>query len=422
MVKVLIVGSGGREHAIAWKLRQSPHLDALYVASGNVGTAAIAENVPVMAYETDALIDFVRENAIDLTIVGPEAPLASGIVDAFQAAGLRIFGPTQAAAKLEASKAFSKQFMEAHHIPTAQYGVFTRYEDAKNAIDAANGPLVVKADGLAAGKGVIVCETPDDAQEALTLIMFNPEFKGAGETIILEELLTGYEVSMLAFSDGKTAVSMPLARDHKRLLDDDMGPNTGGMGAIAPVPELSESDAAYLHEEIIQRVVSGMAEDGIPYVGVLYAGLMITPSGPKVLEFNCRFGDPETQALLPLLESDLLEIFWGCTEGRLDEVNVQWRAGACASVVLASPGYPGAYLKGLPINGVEKIASDDVILFHAGTAIKNSQLITAGGRVLCVSGLGDDLPAALENAYGAIKHIKFDGMHYRRDIGKVRNE
>lgn len=419
---VLIVGSGGREHALAWSLARSPQVDAIFIAPGNAGTHAVGTNVAISVEDIPALLNFAQEKEVNLTIIGPEAPLAAGVVDAFQAWGLRVFGPTQAAALLESSKAFAKSFMVEQGIPTAAYAAFTDYEDAMEYVTQLNHPCVVKADGLAAGKGVILCDTTEQAQTALKVMMQDKAFGESGSTVVIEERLVGSEISMLAFCDGKTVVPMPPARDHKRAFDGDMGPNTGGMGVYTPAPDISTDFIDEVRRLVLQPVVSGMARRGTPYVGVLYAGLMLTPDGLRVLEFNCRFGDPETEAILPLLESDLFEIFMACTEQQLGKTGVHWRPGACATVVLAAPGYPEAYPKGLPITGVDDANShDEVVVFHAGTAHNKGQLVSSGGRVLAVSATGDNLDTALRRAYRAVDDIHFEGMHYRRDIGKIQN-
>lgn len=419
---VLIVGSGGREHALAWALARSPQVDRIYIAPGNAGTQAVGTNIAISVEDIPALLNFAQEKEINLTIIGPEAPLAAGVVDAFQAWGLRVFGPSQSAARLESSKAFAKSFMVEQGIPTAAYAAFTDYEEAVEYVAELNRPCVVKADGLAAGKGVILCDTPEQAQAALRVMMQDRAFGESGSTVVIEERLSGPEVSILAFCDGKTVVPMPPARDHKRAFDGDAGPNTGGMGVYAPVPDISSDFIDEIRRSVLQPVITGMARRGTPYIGVLYAGLMLTPDGPRVLEFNCRFGDPETEAILPLLENDLFEIFMACTEQQLSKVNVRWRPGACATVVLAAPGYPEAYPKGLPITGVDDANShDEVVVFHAGTAHNKGQLVSSGGRVLAVSATGDNLDTALRRAYRAVDDIHFEGMHYRRDIGKIQN-
>jgi phosphoribosylamine--glycine ligase len=433
---VLIIGSGGREHALAWALARSPQVRQVYVAPGNAGTnwaetpaQAAAQSVPVAAEDTAALIDFAREQHIDLAVVGPEALLAVGIVDAFQAAGLPIFGPTRAATQLESSKVFAKEIMQASGISTANFALFTDFEHVRRHLDqqrASNAPVpVVKADGLAAGKGVLLCDTLDDVEAAARRMLVEREFGAAGEQIILEERLSGREVSLLAFSDGRTVVPMPPARDHKRIFDDDQGPNTGGMGAYAPAPDIDAAMVADLTRRVLQPVVDRMAAQGMPYVGVLYAGLIMTGQGVQVLEFNCRFGDPEAQAILPLLatgegNASLYEILHACVEGRLDRLRVAWQPGTCATIVAVSPGYPGSYPKGLPIGGLEQLAlRDDILVFHAGTTHqKNGRIVTAGGRVLNISATGADLRDALNRAYSAMPTVQFEGIHYRRDIGQ----
>lgn len=417
-LNVLVVGAGGREHAIAWKLRQSPRLGHLYLAPGNAGTASLGQNVPIAAEDVSALTTFARDNGVDLAVVGPEVPLAAGLVDALAEVGVRAFGPSQAAAQLESSKAFAKAFMLDRHIPTAAYASFDDYEEARDYLETCSHQVVVKADGLAAGKGVIVCDTKDEAADALKSILLDGDFGAAGHTVVIEERITGPEISLMAFCDGQTVVPMIPARDHKRIFDDDQGPNTGGMGAFAPVPDLAPDFVADMTRAVLQPVIDGMAARGIPYKGILYAGLMLTPDGAKTLEFNCRFGDPETQVVLPLLDADLIEIMLACIESRLHEVEVKWFDAACAGVVAASPGYPGSYRRGLPITGLD----DDsrYVVFHAGTAHNDAdQIVTSGGRVLVVSAVGDTLDEALTAAYAGIEAVHFDGMHYRRDIGRV---
>lgn len=432
---VLVIGSGGREHALAWALARSPEVGQVYVAPGNAGTEwaaapnsslAPAANVPLAVGDIPALAAFAAEKQISLTVVGPEAVLAAGIVDVFQDAGLPIFGPTRAATRLESSKAFAKAFMQEQGIPTASYVTFDDFDAASQFIAAEPTFAVVKADGLAAGKGVIVCSNLATAQGALHRIMVEREFGAAGDMVILEERLEGREVSLLAFSDGETVIPMPPARDHKRVYDGDKGPNTGGMGAYAPVPDVSPALVDELTRMVLQPTIRGMADQGAPYIGVLYAGLMLTPSGPQVLEFNCRFGDPEAQAILPLLateynrgDASLFAILLACVKGHLDRVQVDWKPGACATVVVASGGYPGSYAMGLPISGLDGTAlHNDAFVFHAGTAREDGQVVTAGGRVLAVSATGVSLPAALHRAYTRIGKITFEGMHYRRDIGQ----
>jgi phosphoribosylamine--glycine ligase len=413
-LRLLIVGSGGREHAIAWKIAQSPRLSQLFVAPGNAGTAAY--NVAINAQDIPELVSFANEQQIDLVIVGPEAPLAIGLADALRAAGRSVFGPSQAAAQIEASKAFSKDFMQRHHIPTARFAAFTEYREALKFLLSVDYPIVIKASGLAAGKGVILPDCADDAEAALRSIMLDHEFGAAGDEVIIEERLSGPEVSLLAFSDGVTVKPMPPAQDHKRILDNDQGPNTGGMGAYAPAPILSPKLIEEYSRSILQPTIDGLRQEGKLFVGVLYAGLMLTADGPRVLEYNCRFGDPETQAILPLLETDLLAITAACANGTLHQIDIQWMKGAAACVVLASEGYPGSYPTGRQIHGLDTPLKDAVI-FHAGTKLHEGQVVTAGGRVLGVTGFGANFREAIEYAYQAVGKIEFDGRQYRTDIG-----
>lgn len=420
-INVLIVGSGGREHALAWKFAQSSHVATIYVAPGNAGTAGVATNVAIKDSDIDGLLAFAQENDIGLTMVGPEVPLSLGITDRFTDQGLRIYGPAQAAAQLESSKAFSKAFMERHGIPTARYAAFTDYEEAMDYLTALpDGGVVVKASGLAAGKGVIVCDDLAQGRDALREIMLDKQFGDAGGEVVIEERLEGVEVSLLAFCDGKRAVPMVPARDHKRALDGDQGLNTGGMGAFAPVDDLADGFVEEMTAAVLQKTVDGMAAEGTPYVGILYAGLMLTATGVQVLEFNCRFGDPETQVILPLLKSDLVEVIETCLAGSLTTADVEIHDGAAATVVMAAPGYPKSYPKGLVISGVaDADGVDGTAVFHAGTASVDGQLVTSGGRVLAVSALGDDMDDALARAYAGVKKIAFDGAHYRSDIGRT---
>jgi phosphoribosylamine---glycine ligase len=420
-MKVLIVGGGGREHALAWKLGQSPHVTELYVAPGNAGTQnGKSVNVPIAADDVAGLLAFARDHEIDLTVVGPELPLSLGVVDSFQSAGLRVFGPTQHAAQLETSKAFSKRFMREHGIPTAEFDVFTDYGAACTFIRGFGRPVVVKADGLAAGKGVIVCDSHDEAEHAARRMLVDGEFGAAGSTIVIEERLTGAELSVLSICGGAESITLPAARDHKRALDGDKGANTGGMGAFAPVSGVDDDLYFNVWECVIRPTLAN-----IDYIGVLYAGLMLTPNGISVLEFNCRFGDPETQVLMPLLNADLYDVLNAAVDRQLVQrfPNRVTTNGACATVVLAAPGYPGDYPKGLPITGVDAAnAMQGVTVFHAGTKRESDRIVSAGGRVLNVSAVGDDLDSALDRAYAAIEHIHFDGMHYRRDIGRVKRD
>jgi phosphoribosylamine--glycine ligase/phosphoribosylaminoimidazole synthetase len=413
---ILLVGSGGREHALAWKLAQSPRLGCLWIAPGNTGTSRVGTNVPIPGEDVPTLVAFARENAVDLVIVGPEAPLAAGLADALIAAGIPVFGPTRAAAQLETSKAFAKAFMQRHAIPTAHYAAFDDHDAAVRYLESIDGSVVIKASGLAAGKGVLLPETRPEARQVLYDLMVAKSLGDAGREVLIEERLEGEEVSLLAFTDGRTVRAMPPAQDHKRLLDGDLGPNTGGMGAYAPAPVCPPEMAEELTRLALQPAVDGLRAEGLRYQGVLYAGLMLTPTGPKVLEYNCRFGDPETQALLPLLESDLVEIAAACAEGNLASLDVRWKSGACACVVLASAGYPVASSPPQPITGLE-IARDDTAIFHAATTQAGGQVVAAGGRVLGVSAWADDLPRALRVAQAAAAEIQFEGKQYRKDIG-----
>ena len=417
--KVLVVGSGGREHCLAWKLAQSPHVGQIFIAPGNGGTARLGQNIPIPDSNITSLKRFALESDIDLTVVGPEAPLAAGIVDEFNMAGLRAFGPSKIAARLEASKAFAKNFMIEAGIPTAAYGAFQDYDQALTYLDGSEWPdgVVIKASGLAAGKGVIICDTAEEAREAVHGMMVARDFGEAGAEVVIEERLTGPEVSVLCFSDGKSVVPMLPARDHKRAYDGDQGPNTGGMGAYAPPPDLAPSFVTDITATILQPVVEKFTAAGTPYIGVLYAGLMLTPTGPKVLEFNCRFGDPETQVILPLLQADLYEIMQSCLDGTLSPVQVRIAEGACATVVMAAPGYPGKYPKGLEVQGDDAV--QEALVFHAGTAESGGRLCTNGGRVLAVTALGDDVQQAVEKAYAGVEQIHFEGAHYRTDIGRA---
>lgn len=415
-MKVLLIGSGGREHALAWKIAQSPLLTHLYIAPGNAGTAAHGENVALDSNDHAAVRTFCQEKDVSLVVVGPEAPLAAGLADVLRQAGIRVFGPDKAAAQIEASKSFAKQFMARHNIPTARFQVFTDFEAARRHLHAVEYPVVIKASGLAAGKGVLIPEDRTQAEAALHQIMVERQFGAAGEEVVIEERLTGPEVTLLAFSDGVTLKPMLPSQDHKRLLDGDQGPNTGGMGAYAPVPICPPAMVEALTRSVLQPVVDGLRAEGRPFVGVLYGGFILTADGPRVLEFNCRFGDPEAQVVLPLLESDLLEIVLACTEGTLAATEVRWKEGAAACVVLASGGYPGPYQSGYPISGLEA-EQLNTFVFHAGTKFTNGQVVTAGGRVLCVSGWGKNINEALDAAYARVRTLHFEGMHYRNDIG-----
>ena len=419
-MRVLLVGNGGREHAIAWTLSQSERIERIYVAPGNGGTArqAKAENVPLSVSDLDGLCDFAVEQRVDLTIVGPEAPLTEGIVDRFLAAGMRIFGPTQAAAQLEGSKAFSKEFMQKYDIPTGRAGIFTDFDEATRYLREVEGVPVIKASGLAAGKGVILPDTREGAASVLQAMMLDRRFGKAGATVLIEERLEGPELSVLAFCDGQSLRVMPAAQDHKRLMNGDRGPNTGGMGAFAPSALATTELLAQVEASVLRPTVDGMASEGMPYSGVLYAGLMLTQNGPKVLEYNCRFGDPEAQVILPLLESDLVEILDACVDGSLAGVEPRWRHDAAVTVVMASRGYPNKYTTGVEITRIAQAEKSGCTVFHAGTTIKADRLLTAGGRVLAVTALGDTLADAAAHAYGGVREIKFNEAHYRTDIGR----
>lgn len=428
--KVLVIGSGGREHALAWALSRSAGVEQVFIAPGNGGTvwqqgdgvglrpSAPCQEVNISSSDFPALISFAQENAIDLTVIGAEQPLVEGVVDAFNAAGLRVFGPRAAAAQLEGSKAFSKAFMDAFNIPTAAYGRFMDYESAAAYLATCAHPVVVKASGLAAGKGVLVCDDAQEAECALQSIIQDRAFGAAGDEVIIEERLEGREISVLAFCDGERAVPMILARDHKRALDGDLGLNTGGMGAFAPVTDVSAAQLAEIQERVLDAAVAGMKARGCPYIGVLYAGLMLTESGIQTLEFNCRFGDPETQVILPLLETSLFDVMNACIDGALDKLTLQWKDAAAVTVVAAAPGYPADYPRGLAITGLDALSDEsEVMVFHAGTARQDGGLVTSGGRVLAVTALADDFDTARQNAYAALGKINFAGMHFRRDIG-----
>ena len=418
-MKVLVVGGGGREHVLVWKVLRSPQVDQVVAAPGNAGIGEVAECADVEAEDIDGLIRLAEGERVDLTIVGPEAPLALGIVDRFRDAGLKIFGPTKEAAKIESSKVFAKELMAKYGIPTASFEVFDDPNRARDYIRKAGTPIVVKADGLAAGKGSIVCRTLDEAYGAVERIMEEKEFGDAGNLIVVEEMLVGEEASILAITDGEAIKPLLPSQDHKPVYDGDRGPNTGGMGAYAPAPVVTEEVARTVMEGILRPAVEGMAKEGTEYRGVLYAGLMITREGPKVLEFNCRFGDPESQAVLPLFEGDLVDVLEATIEGRLEEAEVRNSQGAAVCVVLASGGYPGKYEKGKVIEGLDELENmEDVLVFHAGTARRDGKLVTDGGRVLGVTALGPDIPRAIERAYEAVAKVHFEGMHYRRDIGR----
>jgi phosphoribosylamine---glycine ligase len=415
---VLVVGSGGREHALVWKLAQSMRVDRIYCAPGNPGIAQIAECIDIKVDAVDELVTFVQDNKIGLTIVGPEVPLLAGLVDALSAKGFKAFGPTKAAAEIEGSKAYAKHLMQKYKIPTADYAVFTKMEQAIAYIEEKGAPIVVKADGVAAGKGVVVAMDKATAISAVTSIMSDKVFGSAGDQVVLEEYLEGEEASLLAFSDGVRVVPMIAAQDHKRVFDNDEGPNTGGMGTYAPAPVVTEDIRKRVVDEILNPTVMAMAAEGRPYKGVLYAGLMISEQGPKVIEFNARFGDPETQVILPLLDTDLVDICEAVVDGTLDQQMITWDDGAAVCVVVASGGYPGNFVKGKAIKGLNEADSmPGVITFHAGTGKVDNKIVTAGGRVLGVTARGDTIATAIARAYQGVDKICFEGMHFRKDIG-----
>ncbi|MBL0389241.1 phosphoribosylamine--glycine ligase [Tumebacillus sp. ITR2] len=414
-MKVLVVGAGGREHAILWKLAQSPQQPKLYCAPGNPGTETWATSVAIGTEDVAALADFAEREGIDLTIIGPEAPLLAGIVDEFEARGLRVFGPRRAAALIEGSKAFAKAVMERRGVPTAKYRDFTDADAARAYVREQGAPIVIKADGLAAGKGVIVAMTLEEAESALDTIMRENAFGDAGHKVVVEEFLTGQEATVMAFVSGETVRLMVPAQDHKPAYDGDKGPNTGGMGTYAPVPVVTPELLEEVERTIIRPVVDGLASEGTPYKGVLYTGLMLTAQGPKVIEFNARFGDPETQVVLPLLESDLLDVFASVVDGTLHLQEISWSEKAAVCVILAAEGYPASYRKGDVISGLES-GDENSVIFHAGTKRTESGIVTNGGRVLGISGFGADLRSAQQNAYEAVNRVSFAGAHYRRDI------
>jgi phosphoribosylamine--glycine ligase len=416
-MKLLVIGSGGREHAIAWRLAQSPKVSRVYVAPGNAGTAREDGLFNVDITGISELVKFAKDEGIETTVVGPEGPLAAGVVDAFRAAGLRIFGPTQAAAQLEASKDFAKKFMARHRIPTAAYDTFTDARSAHEYIDKHGAPIVIKADGLAAGKGVVVATTAAEAHEGIDMMLAGNKLGDAGHRVVIEEFMQGEEASFIVMVDGKNVLPLASTQDHKRIFDADLGPNTGGMGAYSPAPVVTPEVHSRAMREIIMPTVKGMASDGVPYAGFLYAGLMIGEDGaPRVVEFNCRLGDPETQPIMLRLKSDFLELVESAIDGTLDKVEAEWDRRAALGVVLAAAGYPDSPRKGDEIKGLPR-DGDDFHVFHAGTAQRDDKVVTNGGRVLCVTALGDKVKIAAERAYEVADKIRFDGMQYRKDIG-----
>lgn len=415
-MKVLVVGSGGREHALCWKIAQRPDTE-VYVAPGNIGMVDVATLVNIKVDDIAGLVDFAKAEGIDLTVVGPELPLTLGIVDAFQEAGLACFGPNKAAAKLEGSKAFSKELMKKYGIPTAAFDTFTDVEKAKAFVDEIGVPCVVKADGLAAGKGVIICMTREEADKAIEDMLTDHAFGDASATIVIEEYMVGPEVSVLAFADGKSVLPMVSAQDHKRIFDGDKGPNTGGMGAYSPAPVYTEALSTEVNKTIIEPTIAAMAAEGTPFTGILYTGLMLTEKGPRVLEYNVRFGDPETQPIMVRMKSDIVELFQACVDGKLDEATLEWHDEAAVCVIMASGGYPASSEKGVPIHGLDDIAAEEAIVFHSGTAEKDGEIVTNGGRVLGVTAKDATIKGAIDKAYAAVEKINFDHMQFRRDIG-----
>ena len=417
-MKVLVVGGGGREHALVWKIAQSPKVSKLFCAPGNAGISQQATLVPIQANYLNGLLKFALEERIDLTVVGPEDPLTRGIVDLFESKGLVIFGPNRKAAEIEGSKAFAKEIMRKYHIPTAAYGIFEERGEAVSYIQEKGVPLVVKADGLAAGKGVIVCKTMEEAVRAVDQILVDKVFGDAGKRVVIEECLVGEEASFIAFTDGKAILPMASCQDHKAVLDGDQGPNTGGMGAYSPAPVVTGEVHERILEKVLRPMIQGMREEGRPYKGALYAGVMIDHGHPKVLEFNARFGDPETQPALMRMKGDIVPILEACIQGDLSKRSVEWDPRTAVCVVMASKGYPGEYEKGKIIDGLNEISKmKDVFVFHAATALKEGSTVTSGGRVLGITGLGEGIQKAIERTYQAVEKVSWEGVHYRKDIG-----
>ena len=415
-MRVLVIGSGGREHALAWKIAQSPLVKKVFCAPGNAGTANVAENIDIPSDNVDALLQFATVTGIGLTVVGPEQPLVKGLVDSFEESGLRVFGPSQRAAEIEGSKVFCKDLMKKYGIPTARYESFDSPDQVK-LFTKEDEPVVVKASGLAAGKGVILCSNAEEARSAVQSIMQEKAFGNAGDQVVVEEFLTGQEVSLLAFTDGKTVLPLDSAQDHKAAFDGDKGPNTGGMGAYSPALVFTEELKQQVIDEIMIPTVRAMAKEGRYYRGILYAGLMLTESGPKVLEFNARFGDPETQPIMMRIKNDIVPIFEACIDGTLAKQSLQWRQEPTVCVVMAAKGYPSSYEKGKEISGLNSDENRQAVVFHAGTKLENGKVLTNGGRVLGVTALGSDINQAIKNAYSVVDKIKWDGVHYRKDIG-----
>ena len=419
-MRVLILGSGGREHALAWKIAQSPKVNKIYCAPGNAGTASVAENIDISPDNIQALLNFALIKGIGLTVVGPEQPLVKGIADSFEESGLRVFGPSQRAAEIEGSKVFCKDLMKKYGIPTARYESFNSLDQVK-LFTKEDEPVVVKASGLASGKGVVLCRNGKEARSAIQSIMQGKVFGNAGDQVVIEEFLTGQEVSLLAFTDGKTILPLESAQDHKAAFDDDKGPNTGGMGAYSPAPIFTDELKKKVVDDIMIPTVRAMAKEGRYYRGILYAGLMLTESGPKVLEFNARFGDPETQPIMMRIKNDIVPIFEACIDGTLATQTLQWKPESTVCVVMAAKGYPGSYEKGNEITGLNLDKNQQAMVFHAGTKLDNGKVLTNGGRVLGVTALGLNINQAIKNAYSVVDKIKWDGIHFRKDIGSKAN-
>ena len=417
-MRVLVIGSGGREHALVWKIKQSPKVEKIFCAPGNAGTSEFADNIPIAADDIEGLLQFAMKKEIGLTVVGPEQPLVMGIVDRFEVKGLRIFGPSASAAELEGSKSFSKDIMQKYGLPTAEYKIFTSAESATKYIQAKNCPLVVKADGLAAGKGVLLCRSSREALVAVDTIMRQRLFGEAGDQIVVEEFLEGQEISVLAFSDGQTVLLMDSAQDHKSVYDGDIGPNTGGMGAYSPAPVFTEIMQQKVRDKIMLPMVRAMQQEGRTYKGILYAGLMLTKTGPQILEFNARFGDPETQPLMVRMDTDIIPLFEACIDGTLGQCQVNWKNKSSVCVVMTAEGYPGAYQKGEIISGLKNANSTpEVVVFHAGTKEQDGKVLTNGGRVLGVTATGGNTESAIQRVYDAVSKVNWRGVHYRKDIG-----
>ena len=422
-MRVLVIGGGGREHALVWKIIQSPRVTEVFCAPGNAGTTGIATNIPIQVDQIDQLLQFAQEKEIGLTVVGPEQPLVLGIVDLFQEKGLRIFGPTAKAAELEGSKAFSKNIMKNYGLPTAEYEIFSSYEEARKYFAEETGPRVVKVSGLAAGKGVILCKNAEEGRNAVDAIMMDKSFGDAGDQIVIEEFLEGQEVSVLAFTDGDSVLLLDSAQDHKAAWDGDEGPNTGGMGAFSPALVFTGTMRQKVRDEIMFPVIRAMKSEGRPYRGILYAGLMLTSMGPKTLEFNARFGDPETQPLFVRMENDIVPLLEACIDGTLEEYELKWKRESSVCVVMAAKGYPGYYEKGKEISGLEEAGKlPDVVVFHGGTKNKDGKIFTNGGRVLGITATGSDTMSAIKKAYEAVEKISWDGIHFRKDIGQRPNK